>query len=119
MISPMFKSVPSLAALGAVLGLRQATPAAGAPAKVWVASFGADNATCGSTSFPCRGFQRAHDNVAPGGDIGVLTPLEFTLALTIIKSVSITNDGAGEASILITPSTSFATAVEVLATRAT
>src|SRR5262249_29172373 len=40
------------------------------------------------------------NNVMPGGDVSILTPLDFGLQLTISKSVNITNDGAGEASIL-------------------
>jgi len=74
------------------------------PTKLWVSNSGADSTACGAVVAPCRTFQQAHDNLAPGGEIGVLSPGDYggtgTEKLTIAKSVSITNEGSGEASIL-------------------
>jgi hypothetical protein len=104
----MTKSTLFFAATGALLALLPATPAPAAPpTKVWVSNAGVDNASCGTITAPCATFQQAHDNVAAGGEIGVLTPGDYAHAgglvrLTITKSVSITNDGTGEASILAT-----------------
>src|SRR5262249_50515052 len=79
-----------------------AAPATAAPPqRVWVSHAGVDNGTCGATPTPCRTFQTAHDNVAAGGIVGVLDPSDYG-AVTITKSVSITNDGSGEAGILST-----------------
>ena len=81
----------------ALLTAAAATPAhAAAPTKMWVAKSGADSASCGATTAPCRTFQQAHDNVAAGGAIGVLTPGDYGVVF-VSKSVNITNDGAGEA----------------------
>ena len=76
-----------------------------AASKVWVSQNGFDNLTCGAVASPCRTLQQAHDNVAAAGDIGVLTPGDYSfntsLGLHITKSVNVTNDGVGEASILV------------------
>ena len=47
---------------------------------------------------PCRSFQAGHDNTFPDGQITVLDPGTYG-AVTITKSISIVNDGVGEASI--------------------
>src|SRR5262245_3838990 len=77
---------------------------AGAATKVWVSNVGADGFTCGAATSPCRTFQQAHDNVAAGGEIGVLDPGDYgrssNTALFITKPVNVTNDGTGEAGIL-------------------
>jgi len=78
--------------------LLHAAPAA-AQAKIWVANGGTDSGACGDVAAPCRTFQQAHDNVAAGGEIGVLTPGDYGRA-TLRKSISVTNDGTGEASVL-------------------
>jgi hypothetical protein len=99
----MHRLTPSALILVAIAGLASgAVPAAAAPpAKVWVSNTGIDNSSCGAITSPCRTFQQAHDNVAAGGEISVLTPGDYVTgpALSITKSVSITNDGTGEASI--------------------
>jgi len=89
----------SLTTLG-LLALAHVVPAHAAQ-KVWVAYFGVDSATCGSTSSPCRTFQQAHDNVNAGGEVGVLVPGDYggDGGLQISKTVFITNDGTGEATI--------------------
>ena len=72
-----------------------------APSRIWVSNTGQDSASCGAVTSPCATFQRAQDNVAAGGQIGVLTPGEYGHVF-IGKAVSITNDGTGEASIAAT-----------------
>jgi len=91
----------SLAALGAIAALLQPAPArADVPTKIWVHNAGADSVTCGAVTTPCKTFQRAHDNVAIGGEIGVLAPGDYG-PVAISKSVNLTNDGTGEAGILV------------------
>jgi len=82
-----------------MLALLCATPARALSLK-WVANTGTDGAACGTLTSPCRTFQQAHDNVANGGEIGVLTPGDYG-TFVISKSVSVTNDGSGEASVLV------------------
>src|SRR5215831_15595376 len=91
------KSKPALAALAA-LALLPGTPAWAAP-KVWVANTGNDFNPC-TVASPCATFAHAHGVVDAGGEIGILTPGDYA-AVTIAKSVSITNDGVGEAGILV------------------
>src|SRR5262249_53759036 len=50
---------------------------------------------------PCATFQRAHDQTSDGGEIGVLIPGDYG-PLTISKSIHITNDGSGDATVLAT-----------------
>jgi len=66
--------------------------------KVWVSRTGVDTGTCGAVASPCASFQQAHDNVAAGGEIGVLTPGDYG-AISINKPVAVTNDGTGTAGI--------------------
>jgi len=103
----MGRPIFPMAALGALLVVLHGTSAHALNAKSWVANAGNDGNDC-SLAHPCATFQRAHDQTSPGGEIGVLTPGDYgdygvgTLGdpLQIAKSVSITNDGTGEASIL-------------------
>src|SRR5262249_33956399 len=90
-------------AIGAALApMLCAAPArAVAPGRVWVSSFGSDSSSCGGRTTPCATFAQAQANVAAGGEISVLTPGDFG-ALTINQSLSITNDGSGEAGIQVT-----------------
>jgi len=95
----------AIIAAAAVLALPAVPANAAAPTKVWVSNVGVDNASCGAVTAPCATFQQAHDNVASGGEIGVLTPGDYggtaQQRLTINKSVQITNDGTGEATIQV------------------
>ena len=96
----MRKTGLSALMLSAMLVLPWGTPAA-AQTRVWVASNGTDTATCGGVpSLPCATFQRAHDNAAAGGQISVLTPGDYG-PVAITKAISITNDGSGEANVLV------------------
>ena len=95
----MSKIALSPVVLGAALAaLLSASPAAAAPTKVWVSNAGANSAACGAIATPCLTFQQAHDNVAAGGEIGILTPGDYG-ALLISKAVSIINESSGEAGI--------------------
>ena len=71
------------------------------PMKVWVAGTGSDLNPC-TLAQPCRTFQHAHDTLAPGGEISVLTPGDYG-PLSISMAVSVTNDGAGEAGVYAGP----------------
>jgi len=64
-----------------------------------VSASGNDANTC-HCSQPCRTFQRAHDQTLADGEITVLDPGGYG-PVTITKSISIVNDGAGEASIQV------------------
>ena len=94
------------ATLAGLLVALHGAPAHALNAKSWVSKAGSDANDC-SLAHPCATFQRAHDQTAPGGEVGVLTPGDYGAAtgirLSINKSVNITNDGSGEASILATP----------------
>ena len=95
------KFMLSSVAIGSILALG-APACAAPPTKVWVASTGVDNASCGTVTAPCRTFVGAEVNVAAGGEIGVLTPGDYgdpSFATFITKSLALTNDGIGEAGI--------------------
>ena len=99
MLKSMTVSALSFAML-AVLAILPAPAQAGG--KVWVANNGMDSnifGDCGPFTNPCATFQKAHDNVGSGGEIGVLTPGDYG-PLVIEKAISITNEGAGEAGVL-------------------
>src|SRR5262249_44569544 len=91
------------AAVAVLIVVLPGTAAHALNVKSWVANFGNDGNDC-SLVHPCATFQRAHDQTNPGGEIGVLTPGDYggsgAPELPIVKSITVTNDGAGEASIL-------------------
>src|SRR5229473_3404594 len=64
-----------------------------------VSASGNDANTCHCTQ-PCRTFQRAHDQTLSDGELTVLDPGGYG-PVTITKSISIVNDGVGEASIQV------------------
>src|SRR6266508_386437 len=64
-----------------------------------VSANGNDANTC-HCSQPCRTFQRAHDQTLSDGELTVLDPGGYG-PVTITKSISIVNDGVGEASIQV------------------
>src|SRR5262249_18272196 len=68
-------------------------------ARTFVSSAGSDSNDCNRLT-PCRTFQRAHDNTLANGEITVLDPGGYG-AVTITKSISIINDGVGEAGVLV------------------
>jgi hypothetical protein len=83
----------------AVLALSLSLPAQAQLARTFVSSLGSDGNTCGRLD-PCRTFQVAHDNTLANGEITVLDPGGYG-AVTITKSISIINDGVGEAGVLV------------------
>jgi len=91
--------IPKLSTVALASLLALAAPAQAAPTKVWVSKSGADGPSCGDVAAPCATFQQAHNVVARGGEIGVLTPGDYG-TVSVEQSVNITNDGSGEASIL-------------------
>jgi hypothetical protein len=66
--------------------------------RTWVSGVGDDANPCSRTA-ACKTFAGAISKTAPGGEISVLDPGGFGV-VTITKSISLTNDGAGEAGIL-------------------
>jgi hypothetical protein len=61
------------------------------PAKVFVAGQGSDSNPC-TFAQPCLSFQHAHDTVAAGGVIDVLSPADYGV-VTITKAISIQGHG--------------------------
>jgi len=62
-------------------------------------SVGDDNNNCFRLT-PCRSFQGAHNKVLAGGEILVLDQGNFA-TLIITKSISIVNEGVGQAGMLV------------------
>jgi len=89
------------AILGGVLALcLPALPAQAQASRTFVsAAIGNDSNDC-SRPTPCRTFQGAHDKTHPDGEVTVLDAGGYG-SLTITKSISIVNEGAGEASVLV------------------
>src|SRR5712692_4199912 len=95
----MRKITPSLfLAILLALGLHVASAQA-QYVRTCVSANGNDANTCHCTQ-PCRAFQRAHDQTLSDGEITVLDPGGYG-PVTITKSISIVNDGVGEASIQV------------------
>src|SRR5262249_55575898 len=87
------------AALAALLGL-SLQPAPAQLARTFVSATVGNDANDCNRATPCRTFQAAHDKTFDQGEITVLEPGGYG-AVTIIKSISIVNDGVGEASVLV------------------
>ena len=101
MTRSLTKSALSLTALGAMLAVLHAAPVMAVPfIKTYVSNTGDDNNDCSTIATPCAHFQIALDRLIGGGEITVLNTGDYgPNILNIDKSVHITNDGAGEASI--------------------
>jgi hypothetical protein len=83
---------------GFTIALLGSTPAS-ALMRAYVSSQGTNGAGCGAIASPCRTFQYAHNYiVSPKGEIVVLDSGDYG-AITITKSISIVNDGAGTAGV--------------------
>jgi hypothetical protein len=65
--------------------------------RTFVSGMGNDSNDC-SAGFPCRSFTRAVSVTNAGGEVTMLDPAGYG-AVTITKSISIINDGGGEAGI--------------------
>jgi|KBSSwiStaDraftv2_1062776.scaffolds.fasta_scaffold319330_1 hypothetical protein len=89
-----------LVGLSALAFLLYAAPSHAQAARTWVSGTGDDSFPCSRTQ-PCLTFGAALALTTAGGEINVLDPGGFGGNLIINKSVSIYNDGAGEAGILV------------------
>ena len=89
----------SLLLLGTMLLLFGTSPGHAQATRTWVSGVGDDANPCSRTA-PCKTFAGAIVKTAPSGEISVLDPGGFG-ALTITKSISLTNDGVGEAGVLV------------------
>jgi len=74
-------------------------PALAQATRTWVSGVGDDVNPCSRTA-PCKTFAGAISKTTAGGEISVLDPGGFG-GVTITKAISLTNDGAGEAGILV------------------
>jgi ureidoacrylate peracid hydrolase len=83
----LFSSAVALLAVVSV----NLTPAQAQPAHVFVAAQGSDSNPC-TLAQPCLTFQHAHDTVAAGGVIDVLSPADYGV-VTITKAISIQGHG--------------------------
>jgi len=95
----------SSALAAALAGLGLATPPAQAQvSRTFVsAASGNDLNNCDRPT-PCRTFQGAHNKTNPDGEVTVLDAGGYG-SLTVTKSISIVNDGVGEASVLVSGGT--------------
>jgi hypothetical protein len=98
-VSAAGRIAPALACAAALCGLG-AMPAHAQLARTFVsAALGNDANNCDRLT-PCRTFQHAHDTTLANGEITVLDPGGYG-AVTINRTISITNDGVGEAGVLV------------------
>jgi hypothetical protein len=97
----MKASTTSLTILFGLLALcLNVAPAHAQLARTFVsAAIGSDANDCNRLT-PCRTFQRAHDNTLANGEITVLDAGGYG-AVLIGKTISIINDGVGEAGVLV------------------
>src|SRR5215813_10330061 len=77
-----------------------AAPAQAQLARTFVSAASGNDANDCNRLTPCRTFQAAHDKTLSIGEITVLDPGGYG-AVTITKSISIINDGVGEAGVLV------------------
>ena len=97
----MTKLISSLAVLATLSGIALASaPAQAQSSRTFVSAASGNDANNCNHPTPCRTFQGAHDKTNAEGEITVLDPGGYG-AFTITKSISIVNDGVGEASILV------------------
>jgi hypothetical protein len=93
--------ITSLSIAGALLAFGiSAAPAAAPPPlpnRTFVSGHGSDSGVC-TRGAPCKTFARAITETTAGGEIDVVDSGEYG-AVTITKSISIVNDGAGVAGI--------------------
>jgi hypothetical protein len=75
-------------------------PAHAQSSRTFVSAASGNDANDCSRPTPCRTFQGAHDKTNSDGEITVLDPGGYG-AVTISKSISLVNDGVGEASVLV------------------
>jgi hypothetical protein len=91
------------AAVDAAALLTLAEPAQAQANRTFVSGHGSDTNPCSLTA-PCRSFAQALTQTNAGGEITILDPAGYG-SVTIGKSVSIVNDGIGEAGVTVTSHT--------------
>jgi hypothetical protein len=89
-----------IAAAVTAASLLAASDAAAQAARTFVSGSGSDANPCTLTA-PCRSFAQALTQTNAGGEITILDPAGYG-AVNITKSVSIINDGVGEAGVTVT-----------------
>jgi len=99
MMKSVTTSALSLSAFAAALVMLHGAPASAQAAKTWVSHFGNDSLSCTSPASPCLTFFGALTKTAPGGEIGVVDAGDYG-PVAISQPINITNDGAGEASVV-------------------
>src|SRR5215475_10448511 len=77
-----------------------AAPAQAQLARTYVSAAAGNDVNDCNRLTPCRTFQVAHDKTLANGEITVLDPGGYG-AVTITKTISIINDGVGEAGVLV------------------
>lgn len=75
------------------------TPAQAQATRTWISGVGDDVNPCSRTA-PCKTFPGAIAKTAAGGEIDTLDPGGFG-AVTVVKSITLANEGVGEAGILV------------------
>jgi len=101
MIKSLARSALSLAAF-AILAVIHAGPARAVTFNhTYVSNTGSDGNNCASVATACATFATALHSTSPGGEITVVNAGNYS-AVDILTSVSITNDYAGEAAIVVT-----------------
>jgi len=96
----MMKST-SLVALALMIWLGlPASPAQAQLSRTFVSAATGNDANNCDQPTPCRSFQGAHNKTNPDGEITVLDAGGYG-SVTITKSISIVNEGSGEASVLV------------------
>src|SRR5262249_3704435 len=96
---PMTRSMQCVPVLAGLLALGLPVSAQAQLSRTFVsAALGNDANDCDRAT-PCRTFQAAHDKTNNGGEVAVVDPGGYG-AMTITKTISIVNDGVGEAGIL-------------------
>jgi hypothetical protein len=95
----MKKFVLSIVIVAVQLLSLASVPAHAQATRTWVSGVGDDANPCSRTA-PCKTFAGAISKTAAGGEISVLDPGGFG-GVTITKAISLTNDGVGEAGVLV------------------
>jgi len=99
----MRKAILATIALGALLvPALDAAPALALNNMSFVSHSGSDGNSCADVFNACRTLQGATDKTAAGGEVSIVNAGDYGTWLFINKSINITNDGAGEATLLAT-----------------
>src|SRR5262245_10081190 len=100
MEQPMTRSMQPVTVLAGLLALGLPVSAQAQLSRTFVSAAVGNDANDCDRPTPCRTFQAAHDKTNNGGEIAVVDPGGYG-GVTITKTISIVNDGVGEASILV------------------